>query len=241
MSGRERDLISPLSRSVNVYFIAGIGTWFSGNMFAPAMQLLADKFREGGCSRIHSTAFYPYGTMDHLPRSRIRITMLRQAIQVICDMYRRPDRSPAIVGLTRDIRKDYGRSGEGDIVLVGHSGGGIAAYGAARLLSGQGYSVPHVVQVGSPECHIVPEWRERVYRLRQPGWKDWATWWRLSLFSHPLRRDTVSIEKGHPYYFCPDTKDKDGVSNLSKVIDKIWEGLRYEAEQEFQSELEPNV
>ncbi|GIP34603.1 hypothetical protein [Paenibacillus sp. J2TS4] len=238
---RQASSAFPYMRKITAYFVAGIGTWRSGNTFGSAMQLLQERFRQEGRGEIHTAALYPYGVMDHLPRHMVRWTMFRQALQVIYDMYRRPERSPAILRLTQEIRQDYGINGSGDIVLIGHSGGGVAAYGAARLLSEQGYSVPHVIQVGSPECHVRQEWRERVYRLRQPGWSDWATWWRFSLFRPPLRRDTVAIEKGHPYYFCSATKDKEGVSNLSKVMDKIWSGLQYDTEFKRQPELEPNV
>lgn len=216
---------------VSVYFIAGISTWASGNMFGHAMMDIAERYRRAGWDCIHTEDLYPYGTMDNIPREAVRKTVYRQMWHVFQDMYQQAEHSPRAAFLNRAVRKHYGSAGEGDIVLIGHSGGGIAAYLAARLLRKQGYPIRHVIQVGSPGGIIHSDWRDDVYCLRQAGWiGDMVTWWRFPFAGTASRRETVAIEGGHPFYFCPQTKDKAGVDNLSKVMDKIWSGIHGAAE-----------
>ncbi|WP_010272680.1 esterase/lipase family protein [Paenibacillus senegalensis] len=220
--------LSPNLPKVSVYFVAGISTWKSGDMFGPAMKHIKERYRNNGWNCSHTEALYPYGTMDDIPREQLKPTIRKQMWHVFQDMYQPAERSPRAAYLSRIIRKHYGSSGEGEILLIGHSGGGIAAYLAARMLRKQGYPVRHVVQVGSPGGYIHAEWRDDVYCLRESG--DVVTWWRLPFIGSASRRDVVQIEGGHPLYFCDQTKDKDGCDNLTKVMDKIW-GRLYENEE----------
>ncbi len=123
--------------------------------------------------------------------------------------------------------RDYEKNGGGEIVLIGHSGGGVVAYGTAKMLHERGYPVDGVILVGSPELWIADDWQERVHSIRKAGrFGDPVTWWGRPCPGAPRCCETVDIVGGHPDYFRSEMKDASGISNLSKTMDGIWKWLR---------------
>jgi pimeloyl-ACP methyl ester carboxylesterase len=212
--------------SKSVYFLSGIGTWQSGNMFGPAMADIAKRYADAGFHPVHVRDLYPYGTMDGIPRNRLRNFLFSQAMKVNRDLFVKHTANAGGRYAYREIRRDLERTGDSGIVLIGHSGGGIAAYKAARLLEDDGIPVENIVLVGSPVPVVAKRWQDRVHILRKAGrFGDWIT-----LLGKPRLRLTpdeeVPIVGGHPDYFCPAKVDAEGVSNLSKVMDRIWNWVR---------------
>lgn len=215
------------AKAKTIYFLSGIGTWREGNMFSYAMDDVASRYQLEGFDRIHTLDLYPYGSMDNVPpRNRFR-KLARQAAKVSRDMYARYHRNEGGRRAFLEIVEDYDRIGEGEIILIGHSGGGVAAYNTSQLLSEQGYPVDQVILVGSPEQWISKEWQNRVHSLRKTGrFGDLVTWWGRPCFGAPKQNDVVPILGGHPDYFRKDLVDESGIPNVTKVMDKIWQWIR---------------
>ncbi|GIP41118.1 hypothetical protein J31TS4_43980 [Paenibacillus sp. J31TS4] len=210
-------------RPIHVFFVAGIGTWQAGNMFGRAMEDLCARYRTAGIERVSTADLYPYGTMDEVPKEKARSYLYKQVWEVGKDLYKRYDRTRGGQAVHRAVAESCPREEGADLVLIGHSGGGVAAYNAALLLADDGYPLPWVVQVGSPYRPVRRSWRSRVFHLRQAGRiGDWVTWSGWPFLRRFARAVDVPILGGHPFYFSDQPKDGDGRSNLIKVMDQIW-------------------
>ncbi|WNQ12143.1 hypothetical protein MJA45_03585 [Paenibacillus aurantius] len=221
------DAVRTAEKAVSVYFLSGIGTWESGRMFAGAMRDIMERYRSEGYAFVHVRDLYPYGSMDGVHSKRFYRHLAKQALKVSRDMYVRYERNIGGRLAYEKIKADYDQYGSGDIILIGHSGGGIAAYNTAQLLSDDGYRVARVILVGAPEQWIHKDWHNRVHALRKAGRiGDWVTWLGKPCFGAPKVSDEVNIVGGHTDYFRWDKVDDNGVSNLQKVMDRIWQWLR---------------
>jgi pimeloyl-ACP methyl ester carboxylesterase len=215
--------------SKSVFFLSGIGTWQSGNMFGPAMADIAERYTVAGYRSVFIRDLYPYGTLDGIPQHRLRNFLVSQIVKVNRDLFANHRANEGGRFVYREILRNL-ESDRSGIVLIGHSGGGIAAYKAARLLEDDGISVEKVIMVGSPVPVVARNWEERVRFLRKAGrFGDWIT-----LLGKPRLRtlpdEEVRIVGGHTHYFCPVKVDADGISNLTKVMDRIWNWVRPQEE-----------
>lgn len=207
----------------SIYFLSGIGMLQVGDYFAGAKQDIVNRYKAVGIDPVHVCDFYPYGYMDGVPKRESLRFLARQALKVSRDMYRRYRRNPGGLHAFRQIRADYDAHGTGAIVLIGHSGGGVAAYKTAKLLADRGYPVERVFLVGAPVQGIASDWQSKVHCLEKAGrFGDWVTWWGKPCIGSPRQRATVDIVGGHTHYFSMDAVDSEGVSNMAKVMDKIW-------------------
>jgi hypothetical protein len=209
--------------AVSIYFAAGINVWRRGEMFRHAINELETRCRTAGMNRIRVNTFYPYGYVDDVPEPRRKRFSTQQAAAVFADMLKHAAATRGGRYLYDAIRGDYDSEGGGDIVLIGHSAGGVASYKAALLLEEAGYPVARVIMVGAPQLPIHKSFRDRVYALEYTGLLgDFVCRCGFHWFRRPRERVRLPLVNGHPFYFCPSHKDQDGVSNLSKVVDKIW-------------------
>ncbi len=207
----------------SVYFLSGIGTWKAGNFFSGAMKDLTERYRVAGVRKVHTADFYPYGFMDDVLANGYSRFIARQALAVSRDMYARYLRNRGGKRAFDFIVEDYEAAGCGEIVLIGHSGGGVAAYAAGKMLHDKGYSIDKVIMVGSPEVWIAEDWQNRVCRVHKAGrLGDPITWFGKPSPGAPRIRSAVNIVGGHPDYFRWNSFDQDGVSNLAKTMDAIW-------------------
>ncbi|ALS26497.1 alpha/beta hydrolase [Paenibacillus sp. 32O-W] len=212
---------------LNIYLLAGVKTQVAS--FAECCRKLDALFREEGREpRIF--VLMPYG--DYTRR------LLRQLSEVSTDV---PYRSVLgrVGGRTAAdfIRSTYRF---GPLLLIGHSGGGAAAYQAARMLpdvSRRGDV--RIVQIGSPKVPIDPSFRDRVgyfYAIDPDGRTadrisrlgSWGGWrrgryalprWDRMKFA-PGLVEGLPVMGGHADYFRhePDFTDADSICNLDKTI-----------------------
>ncbi len=209
--------------SLSVYFAAGISISRKNENFRDAMQDIERRCHSEGINRVRVNTFYPYGYIDDVPMSRHKRFVIGQAAVVFSDMLKRAAKTSGGRSLYSDIRTDYDAEGGGNIVLIGHSGGGVASYKAGLLLEEAGYPVTNIIMVGSPELPIRKNFRDRVYALENSGrWGDLVCRCGFDLFKPPRDRVRLPIVSGHPYYFCNQSKDENNVSNMNKVLNTIW-------------------
>jgi len=217
----------PERADISVYFAAGINVCRKADMFRDAMAETERRCLAAGPVRIRTNAFYPYGCIDDVPERKLGRFVARQAFAVFADMCRRAAAGCGGTALYRDVRADYDVAGGGNLFLVGHSGGGIAAYKAAQLLIRDGYPVGGVFMVGSPKVPVRKNYRDLVFAVEiGRRWADPITRCGFHGFRPPRLRARLPLVGGHPDYFCSQSKDEAGVSNLNKVLDAIWQWIR---------------
>jgi hypothetical protein len=220
---------------LSVYFAAGISVRRQGDMFRDAMNELERRCRTAGIRRFRTHAFYPYGYIDDVPAERRRRFIASQVASVFRDMWSKAASSLGGQALYREVRDDYDKKGSGDIVLVGHSGGGIASYKAAQLLVDEGYPVSRVVMVGSPELPVRRSMRKLVCTIEHGGrWGDWICRCGFHCFSPARYRAKLPLAGWHPHYFCGQSIGAGQVANLEMVMDTIWNWIQPEVETEVQ-------
>lgn len=227
------------SREWDIYLLAGVGS--PPGIFADCIVELKRRFGEAGREPVIRELF-PYG--DH------REKLFRQIMEVQRDVtgFRIRGRSGGDIAAELIRRHSQGRP----VLLIGHSGGGIAAYHAALRLAGAGV-VPdcRIIQVGSPRVPIREEFRSRVsyYQGVDEAGKSldpitrlgrWGGWrrngrglWYWDKRKHaPGRIGTITVLGGHPHYFRhrPPFVHPDRGSNLSSTLQTIWSSVAEAAE-----------
>lgn len=216
--------------AVSVYFAAGISMRRKSVMFLEAMRHIEERYKTKGYTSVRVQCFFPYGTLDHVPESKRHTFIAGQAFTVGLDIYRKAGYTVGGQALYRDISLNYDRLSGGAIVLIGHSGGGIASYKAAQLLNENGYPVNRVFMVGSPEIPICASCRDKVFAIEHGGqWGDWISRSSFHWFQPAKVRVRIPIRGGHHQYFCNKSKDENNVSNLEKVMDFIWNKVQVES------------
>ncbi|MOA08934.1 hypothetical protein D3C78_1287360 [compost metagenome] len=134
------------------------------------------------------------------------------------------------------------------VLLIGHSGGGAAAYQAAKMLYEEdGRKDIRIVQIGAPKTPIDPMLQERVSyfhsidcdgRMNDPITRigTWGGWSRSSYSIPRWNRmkyapgyvEGISTVGGHADYFrhTEPFRDKEAVCNLDKTIGRVCEWLK---------------
>lgn len=197
------------------------------------MNDLQRRFEQSGMiSRIR--ALYPYG--DHTRNLYAQLLMVRK------DLYRL--RKAVQSGAKAAVEQIRNLSAGRPVLLIGHSGGGVAAYQAAVMLGQEGI-VPdwRIVQIGSPKLPIREEHADKVhyivsvdgkgfcadYITRLGSWggisrNRWGVpFWNRMKFA-PKHIIPVQTIGGHQHYFRkeePFVHPERG-SNLGLVTDTIW-------------------
>lgn len=218
---------------IDIYLLAGVRTWPS--FLQPFGSRLTERFQQEGCRDATVRIVYPYGDYTR--------GLLRQIREVKRDLSGRKPGGAWIGGMAAAHAVRLGSAANRSVLLIGHSGGGVAACNAARLLLREG-AVAHcrVVQIGSPKVRIHPDMRGLVgyfysvdargrrsdtvtrlggwggFRLTAGGWPVWDR--RLHAPGHI---GTIRIVGGHPDYFRSGPPFMLGQeSNLQRTLDAVW-------------------
>jgi hypothetical protein len=231
---------------VNIFLLAGVAT---APLFMENFRLaLTAKLEQAGCE-VHSELLFPYGDWSR--------KLLPQLLELRHDLWAarsRPLRSIGGARVAAAVRASAGtgtdaaaaRAGGGSpagtsgkpplcpgslTLLIGHSGGGVAAVHAASILALTGEPAMlqgatraislRVVQVGSPKCPI-PNWLKRsllyVSAINAKGRPtdpvallgSWRVWqrnrlglpvWRPSEPASQSGNIRLQLMGGHPDYF----------------------------------------
>ncbi|RJE87643.1 hypothetical protein D3P07_15110 [Paenibacillus sp. 1011MAR3C5] len=216
--------------SLRVYLLAGVKT--TPCSFNACQARLTEQLHSEGIE--HSIqVLFPYGDASR--------SLMRQLLEVKTDLSNRM-RAGRIGG--KYVWQQIKDTVKGEKALfIGHSGGGAAAYQAARLLEEEGAVRDfRVVQVGSPRTPIHPELRDRVSyfhsidslgKLNDPisrigSWGGWTrsgrtmpTWNRLKYA--PGYVEGIPTVGGHADYFrnTEPFMDTESVCNLDKTIGRV--------------------
>ncbi|GAB2696371.1 hypothetical protein ACFQWB_03455 [Paenibacillus thermoaerophilus] len=215
----------------DVYLIAGVRSY--PGLFRGCIAELERRFGEMGLAPAIRELF-PYG--DHTA------PIVRQLLEVQGDWFAFGEAARAGTRIVAEYVRSWSRGRKA--MLVGHSGGGVAAYRAAARLAGEGAIADfRVVQIGSPKVPIHAEHRSRVRAIAAVDERGRCTdpvarlgsWGGLRRGRYGLRlwdrlkhapgeREGIPVIGGHAYYFRSDAPyvHPERGSNLSLTVDAIW-------------------
>jgi len=158
---------------VEMYFLAGLATapLFMDNLRLALERRLGQdglfRLSTASSTELRSELLYPYGDWSR--------SVLAQLWEIRADMSLRDGRIGRSIGggralaAIRSAREKTGGSG-GTTLLIGHSGGGIAAVHAAERLMEEGGSPScFAVKIGSPRCRIPERLKSRVLTIHAEG------------------------------------------------------------------------
>ncbi|MHA7967466.1 hypothetical protein ACX93W_25420 [Paenibacillus sp. CAU 1782] len=136
--------------TINVYLLAGVKT--ANSCFTACKKMLEDQLEQDG-RQGKVQVLFPYGDYSR--------NLVKQVLEVRSDLYG-GSKGERVGGrqAAREIKQTLG--GSEQVLLIGHSGGGAAAYQAARLLEQEGLNNFRVVQIGSPKTPIEPRLQNKV-------------------------------------------------------------------------------
>ncbi|RAP74660.1 hypothetical protein [Paenibacillus montanisoli] len=228
---------------VSIYLLSGLATApeFMESFRAALHALLAREGHEVTASEL----LFPYGDWSR--------NVVKQVCEIGLDMRVSPERAVRSIGGRRAVaaiaesRMRRGWQG-GRTILVGHSGGGVAAVHAANLLQEQDGGPPSpVVMIGSPRCRIPKELRPSVLFVHAVGdspraviadaicrlgtFGGWGGFRAGKLWQHdkhgPAGACGVPIIGGHADYFREHAPymNEMGLSNGWLTLQAVWSWL----------------
>ncbi|EFM10552.1 conserved hypothetical protein [Paenibacillus curdlanolyticus YK9] len=222
---------------LTVYLMAGVAT--ANQMFGECCRKLEEMLSVAELDKPEIHVLYPYGD-----NSRSRFA---QVLEVGSDLSNRIHLSrvggrKAVEGIQRTYK------GKGPVLMIGHSGGGIAAYQAAVQLHREG-ALPdfRLVQIGSPRIRVMPELKQRISyfhsvdaagKLTDPisrigTWGGWSggkmriPHWNAWKYA-PGYVEGIEVVGGHADYFKHQNPFIDGqaVCNLDKTMERVRQWLK---------------
>jgi hypothetical protein len=217
--------------SLSIYLLAGVATTTCA--FNECRKKLDKLFRDDGVEP-HIHVLFPYGDASR--------SVVRQVLEVRSDLSNRI--TAGRIGGRRAFQhiKQLNENGK-RMLLIGHSGGGAAAYQAAKMMEEYGEDNDiRIVQVGSPKTPIHPKLQARVSyfhsidgtgKLNDPisrigSWGGWTAagramprWNRLKFA--PGYVEGIPTVGGHADYFrhTKPYTDEQAICNLDKTIDSV--------------------
>lgn len=219
-------------QSLKVFLLAGVKT--SPSAFHALEQRLQHKFAEKGFESDIEILF-PYGEMER--------NLLLQIAEVRADLSSYVFRGG--IGGRKVWSKIKENESRPKLLMIGHSGGGVAAYQIARKLYEDKTPInTKVIQIGSPKTRIIPALKGKIsyiHAIDEHGrWKDpitklgsWGGWtlqqqhvplprWDARKYS-PGRIMGVNTLGGHADYFrhSPQFTDELSYCNLDKTLGSI--------------------
>ncbi|WP_256760007.1 hypothetical protein [Cohnella sp. WQ 127256] len=166
----QSNLIGKEVNELDVFFLAGLAT--APHFMENLRHVLIDKLQRGFSNEslgqpVYSEQLFPYGDWGRrvIPqlweiRSDMRLGVSRIARSI------GGNRALNSIRSARPLSCDRPRM----LLLIGHSGGGIAAVHAAQLLlDSERYSACLVVMIGSPKCRIPESLRPSVLSISAAG------------------------------------------------------------------------
>ncbi|WP_246070678.1 hypothetical protein [Paenibacillus kobensis] len=229
-----------MTMPLTVYLMAGVAT--ASQMFSECCRKLEELLgHEAGKLDIH--VLFPYGDNSR--------NLWAQVLEVGSDLTN-GIRLSRVGGrkAAESIQATY--KGAGRVLLIGHSGGGAAAYQAAVKLQRNGTLRDfRVVQIGSPRIRVLPELKDRVSyfhsvdaegKVSDPisrigTWGGWSVsggqrkrnvpYWNRLKYA-PGLVEGIPVIGGHADYFRHQNPfvDSQSVCNLDKTVDRIGSWLK---------------
>jgi hypothetical protein len=215
----------------SIYIVAGVAT--SLNFFNDFSSELERLYALAGKSA-ETHIIFPYGDW--------RTSVISQVNKVRLDLKHSVGNYELSAGGQQARRLILDTYSGGRIIIIGHSGGGVSGYYAARMLKEQdGLPLQQVIQIGSPKVKIIPAYQAQVAYLRVDkhissdlitrlgSWggfnvtrKSSIPYWNRFKYA-PLHRSKINLIGGHADYFRKSRPfvDKYGVSNLTKTLKVI--------------------
>jgi len=220
------------SQSLKVFLLAGVKT--SPSAFHTLQQRLQQKLHEKGITPDIEMLF-PYGEMER--------NLLLQLIEVRADLSAYAYN--AGIGGRKVWKRIEPHAQANKLLMIGHSGGGVAAYQIARKIYEDRLPInTKVIQIGSPKTRIIPQLKQNVsyiHSIDENGnFKDpvtklgsWGGWtirqellpmpqWEPKKYA-PGKILGVNTIGGHADYFRHTSSFTDELSscNLDKTLERI--------------------
>lgn len=197
------------------------GVFTAPNFLDEFREAVAARLEAAGHRVVASCSIFPYGDWS---RSRFR-----QAAEVTMDVC-----YPAVGGrkTAAEIVKSAKETGCRRIVLIGHSGGGVAGAHAADKLRKVGFEVGAVVMIGSPKAPIARSIRDKTayfYGLDKQGMRrDPIARLGRWMGKPPALMEGICLIGGHPDYFRarPPYVNESGESNLAVTLNAVGNWLK---------------
>ncbi|QYR19591.1 hypothetical protein KZ483_16975 [Paenibacillus sp. sptzw28] len=221
-------------RNISIYFLAGVAT--APNFMEEFRIKTVERFQQAKWHVRHAEVLFPYG--DWNCGLALQLHELRQ------DLYPLWKSKLAAIGgraAAETIRTAYDG---GVLMLIGHSGGGVAGIHAAELMmKADEISAEHIrlVQIGSPMCRVPAQLRASTLYISAAGdsvtflgsWGGWEKG-RLGIFRWNRRKFApdsivrVPIIGKHTDYFRGRSPyvNVEGISNLEVTLQSIWSWLQ---------------
>ncbi|SFL08315.1 hypothetical protein SAMN03159341_103121 [Paenibacillus sp. 1_12] len=222
---------------VNLFLLAGVAT---APLFMEDFRLaMITNLTQAGYTVSVSELLYPYGDWSR--------RLLRQLHELRHDLWTARSRPLRSIGGNRAADMIKACGDKGWPLLIGHSGGGVAAVQAASILAANAADHAEkpirVVQIGSPKCPI-PSWLHNSWMyaeaIRDNGRSsDPVTWlgnqrvwqrssgglpiWRQSVPAANLAQLRLPLVGGHPDYFRAGSSylNKQGSTNLEITVQAV--------------------
>jgi hypothetical protein len=226
---------------VNLFMLAGVAT---APLFMEDFRLaMIASLTQAGYSVSASRLLYPYGDWSR--------RLLHQLHELRHDMWTARSRPLRSIGGGRAAKSIKACGEEGWPLLIGHSGGGVAAVQAASILAEEqvydaGWPI-RVVQIGSPKCPV-PPWLQDSWMYAEAvrdnaRSSDPVTWlgsrgmWQRNTHGLPVWRQSapaahttqlrLPLIGGHPDYFRASSSylNKEGRTNLDITVQAVTDWL----------------
>jgi hypothetical protein len=221
---------------VDLYVLAGVAT--SLNFMEQFVLELKARYVQAGFE-VQANMLFPYGDWNR--------SLVKQLYEIGHDLMPKLGRKRSHLRgkkVADYIMKSYKG---GQIVIIGHSSGGVAGVHAANILDLAQLPIARVVQIGSPKCPVSLKHRSSTLFIRaanQSGkltdpitrlgsWGGWERRGRIALWNSKLASPdhilTVPLVGGHTDYFRRHSGffDKNGLTNLDKITGIIWDWLHF--------------
>jgi hypothetical protein len=221
---------------VALYVLAGVAT--SLNFMEEFVQRLKVCYVEVGFE-VQLHMLFPYGDWNR--------SLVKQLFEIGHDLMPKLRRNSSYLIRGQKVADYIMTSYNGSqIVIVGHSSGGVAGVHAANILDLAQIPIASVVQIGSPKCPISRKHQSSTLFIsavnhngkssdpitRLGSWGGWERSGRIvrwnSKLAAPDHRITVRLVGGHADYFRNHSSfvDGNGLTNLDKTSGVIWEWLQ---------------
>jgi hypothetical protein len=203
---------------LNLFFAAGVAT--SPQFMSGVAAYLGRMLLEDGWT-VHTRLVFPYGDWDQ--KLIIQLKELRH------DLFLRHSRLQRSIGGERLIAEIKRQQEVGQVVLIGHSGGGLASVHAGYLAQ-DSIDCRAIIQIGSPRYPIPDTIREKthfIYGVNHQGKRQdpisWIGRWGSST-TRPKVILPIPIQGGHADYFRGSSPfmNSEGQSNLEVTAQHMY-------------------
>lgn len=221
---------------IAIYVSAGFGT--SSNFLNDFAAAMASRYEQEG-KQVSVHIHFPYGDWDRSKRVQLQ--------EIIWDLWRNAHRKASIYG-GKSLYSFVAATSQisQKLLIIGHSGGGVASIMAAAQLEREGRDVIAVIQIGSPKSAIPATLRHKVLYVHGENQQNrsldpisrlgtWGGWVRsrlgIRIWSRkkhaPTHLERLPMIGGHADYFrdhAPYIWQQ--TTNLQTIMNTIWSWLK---------------